>query len=146
MKLLASPLLLSAAFAQSPDGQRIVTFNRADAEHCKVITVSDQPMLATTYEGTTVAITMPQNWNNGEFSVFITVAQVGPGEETLIRKRSLPFTPTLITPAFIGSIRLMIWIPSPACRPRAMVNPAVLLPRARRAGRPRGVRFHDRKQ
>ncbi len=80
MKLLALPLLLSAALAQSPDGQRIVTFNRADVEHCKVITVSDQPMLATTYEGTTVAITMPQNWNNGEFSVFITVAQVGPGE------------------------------------------------------------------
>ncbi|MGA8731822.1 MAG: hypothetical protein WB608_23905 [Terracidiphilus sp.] len=80
MKLLVSSLLFSVAFAQSPDGPRIVTFNQADAEHCKVIMVSDKPMLATTYEGTTVAITMPQNWKNGEFSVFIAVAQVGPGE------------------------------------------------------------------
>lgn len=80
MKFLVSSLLLSAAFAQSPDGPRIVTFNQADAEHCKVIMVGDKPMLATTFEGTTVAINMPQNWNNGEFSVFIAVAQVGPGE------------------------------------------------------------------
>ncbi|MGA2730354.1 MAG: hypothetical protein ABSE96_21285, partial [Terracidiphilus sp.] len=80
MKLLVSSLLLSVTFAQSPDDPRIVTFNQADAEHCKVIMVSGKPMLATSYEGTTVAITMPQNWENGEFSVFIAVAQVGPGE------------------------------------------------------------------
>ena len=80
MKLLVSLLLLSVAIAQSADSPRTVTFNRADTDHCEVILVSGKPMLATTYEGTTVAITMPQNRENGEFSFFIAVAQVGPGE------------------------------------------------------------------
>ncbi|MGO9436474.1 MAG: hypothetical protein ACLP00_19540 [Terracidiphilus sp.] len=80
MKPLVSPLLLSVALAQPADNPRMVTFNRADTDHCKVVLVSGKPMLATTYEGTTVAITMPQNWENGEFSVFIAIAQVGPGE------------------------------------------------------------------
>jgi hypothetical protein len=73
-------LLSTAALAQTPDSPRIVTFNRADTEHCKVAVVSGKPLLETTYEGTTVAITMPQNWGNGEFSVYVAVAQVGDGE------------------------------------------------------------------
>ena len=81
MKPLLSFLFLSAAaLAQTPDSPRIVTFNRADTEHCKVAVVSGKPLLETTYDGTTVAITLPQNWGNGEFSVYVAVAQVGEGE------------------------------------------------------------------
>ncbi len=84
MKPLLSFLLLSAAaFAQTSDGPRIVTFNRADTEHCKVAVVGGKPLLETTYDGTTVAITLPQNWGNGEFSVYVAVAQVGEGEATV---------------------------------------------------------------
>jgi hypothetical protein len=80
VKHLVSCLLLSAAaLAQSPSAAKIVTFNPADKEHCKVVAFNGKPMLETTYNGTTVAITMPQNWGNGEFSVFIAVAQTGNG-------------------------------------------------------------------
>ncbi len=78
--LLAFVLLSAAAVAQTPDTPRIVTFNRADTEHCKVAVVAGKPLLETTYDGTTVAITLPQNWGNGEFSVYVAVAQVGDGE------------------------------------------------------------------
>src|SRR5258708_36599894 len=37
-------------------------------------------MLETTYNGTMVGITMPRNWANGEFSVYVAVSQVGAGE------------------------------------------------------------------
>ncbi len=86
MKVFFLFLLLAAAgHAQSPDpskadAPKVVTFNRADTEHCKVTVVSGKPLLETTYNGTTVAITMPQNWANGEFSVFVAVAQQGEGE------------------------------------------------------------------
>jgi hypothetical protein len=73
-------LLAVVVHAQTPDNSRIVTFNRADTEHCKVAVVNGKPLLETTYNGTTVAITMPQNWGNGEFSVFVAVAQTGEGE------------------------------------------------------------------
>jgi hypothetical protein len=78
--LLSFLLFSSAALGQTPDSPRIVTFNRADTEHCKVAVVSGKPLLETTYNGTTVAITLPQNWGNGEFSVYVAVAQVGEGE------------------------------------------------------------------
>src|SRR5450631_822857 len=82
MKSLIAYLVLSAAaIAQtSGSGPKIVTFNRADSEHCKVVVSNGKPLLESTYNGTTVAITMPQNWGNGEFSVFLAVAQVGAGE------------------------------------------------------------------
>jgi hypothetical protein len=81
MKHLVLFLLLSAAaLAQTAEGPKIVTFSRADTEHCKVVVVSGKPLLQTTYNGTTVAITVPQNWRNGEFSVFVAVAQVAAGE------------------------------------------------------------------
>ena len=73
-------LLSAAAFAQTAESPKIVTFSRADTEHCKVVVVSGKPLLQTTYNGTTVAITVPQNWRNGEFSVFVAVAQVAAGE------------------------------------------------------------------
>jgi len=81
VKLLISSLLLSAAaFAQTPGSPRIITFNRADAAHCKVAVIGGKPLLETTYDGTTVAINLPQNWANGEFSVFVAVLQAGTGE------------------------------------------------------------------
>lgn len=80
MKSFLSLFLLSAAaLAQSPSAPKIVTFNPADKEHCKVVAFNGKPMLETTYNGTTVAITMPQNWGNGEFSVMVAVAQTGTG-------------------------------------------------------------------
>jgi hypothetical protein len=81
VKLLASFLLVSAAaLAQSPATPKIVTFNPADKDHCKVVVYSGKPMLETTYNGTVVAVTMPQNWGNGEFSVFVAVGVSGEGE------------------------------------------------------------------
>ena len=47
------------AFGQSPG--KIITFNRADTEHCKVISAGGKPLLQSTYEGTTVAIALPLN-------------------------------------------------------------------------------------
>jgi hypothetical protein len=79
-RLVSLLLLSTAALAQSPPSPRIVTFNRADTEHCKVAMEGGKPLLETTYNGTTVAITLPQNWGNGEFSLFVAVAQVGDGE------------------------------------------------------------------
>ncbi len=73
-------LLSAAAIAQTAENPKVITFSRADTEHCKVIVVSGKPLLETTYNGTTVAITAPQNWRNGEFSVFVAVAQIGAGE------------------------------------------------------------------
>jgi hypothetical protein len=81
MKLPALFLLLStAALAQGTDTPKIVTFNPADKEHCKVGASNGKPVLESTFNGTTVAVTMPQNWGNGEFSVLVTVAQVGAGQ------------------------------------------------------------------
>jgi hypothetical protein len=78
-QLLSCLLLSAAALAQSPSASKVVTFNPADKEHCKVVAFNGKPMLETTYNGTTVAITMPQNWGNGEFSVMVAVAQTGAG-------------------------------------------------------------------
>jgi hypothetical protein len=79
MKILAHSLLLSTALlAQTPDNTRIVTYNRADTAHCKVIVVNGKPLLESTYNGTSVAVGLFQNWGNGEFSVLVSIAQVGP--------------------------------------------------------------------
>ena len=78
--LLVVGFLTGAGAAQSGDGAKIVTFNPADKDHCKVVVSNGKPVLETTYNGTTVAVTMPQNWGNGEFSVMVTVAQVGAGQ------------------------------------------------------------------
>jgi hypothetical protein len=77
--VLSCLLFSAAAFAQTSGAPKVVTFNPADKEHCKVVAFNGKPMLETTYNGTTVAITMPQNWENGEFSVFVAVAQTGSG-------------------------------------------------------------------
>ncbi len=91
--LLASLLLSAAAFAQSPSAQpgtqpgpTIITFNRADAAHCKVALAGGKPLLETTYDGTTVAIGMPQNRGNGDFSVFVSVYRVAEGTVKVVPK------------------------------------------------------------
>jgi hypothetical protein len=71
--------LVSAALAVAQAPTKIVTFDRADTEHCKVITVSGRPLLQSTYEGTSVSVSMPMNRGNGDFSVFVAVSQTGSG-------------------------------------------------------------------
>lgn len=73
--LFIVPLLASAQTSS-----KVITFNRADTEHCRVLVASGKPLLATTYNGTTVAVSMPDNWLNGEYSLFVMVSQKGEGE------------------------------------------------------------------
>jgi hypothetical protein len=67
--------LSAAALAQNSTEPKIVTFNRADTEHCRVIAVNGKALLQTTYNGISVAVGMPENRGNGEFSVYVSVAQ-----------------------------------------------------------------------
>jgi hypothetical protein len=70
-------LFAGVALGQAPG--KVVTFNQADAEHCKIIVAHGKPLLLSTYEGTSVAIGMPLNRKNGDFSVFISVSRSGEG-------------------------------------------------------------------
>jgi hypothetical protein len=77
MKLLPASFLFSVtALAQTPP--KMITFNQADTEHCKVVQVGGKPLLESTYEGTTVAIAMPLNRGNGEFLIFVAISQTTP--------------------------------------------------------------------
>jgi hypothetical protein len=69
--------LISAGLAYGQAPGKIITFNKADTEHCKVITVSGRPLLQSTYDGITVAIAIPMNRGNGDFSIFVAVSQTG---------------------------------------------------------------------
>jgi hypothetical protein len=71
--------LISACLAIGQAPGTIVTFNRADTEHCKVITLSGRPLLQSTYGGISVAIAMPLNRGNGDFSIFVAVSQANTG-------------------------------------------------------------------
>ena len=87
MKLLISFLLLSAgAVAQNPPDAKMITFSRANTEHCRVITVAGKPLLESSYEGTSVAIGMPENKGNGEFSVYVSIYQIGMGAAHVVPK------------------------------------------------------------
>lgn len=80
MKFLVASLLLSiGAFGQEPANGRLITFDRADAEHCKVVVVGGKPLLESTYGGTSVAIAMPVNTGSGEFLIFVAISQIGTG-------------------------------------------------------------------
>lgn len=57
----------------------VITFSRADTEHCRVLVANGKPLLASTYNGTTVAVSLPENWVNGEYSLFVMVSQKGEG-------------------------------------------------------------------
>jgi hypothetical protein len=67
--------LISAGLAYGQAPGKIITFDRADTEHCKVITVSGRPLLQSTYDGITVAIAIPMNRGNGDFSIFVAISQ-----------------------------------------------------------------------
>ena len=70
-------VLICGGFAFGQEPAKIVTFNKADTEHCKVVTVSGKPLLQSTYDGLTVAIAIPVNRGNGDFSIFVAISQAG---------------------------------------------------------------------
>jgi len=72
-------LLVVPLFAGAQTSLTVVTFNRADTEHCRVLAANGKPLLSSTYNGTTVAVSLPDNWVNGEYSLFVMVAQKGDG-------------------------------------------------------------------
>lgn len=78
MKLLGL-LLVVPAFAIAQTSPTVITFSRGDTEHCRVLVASGKPLLATTYNGTTVAVSLPDNWMNGEYSLFVMVSHKGEG-------------------------------------------------------------------
>ncbi|HEV2136808.1 MAG TPA: hypothetical protein VGR47_21490 [Terracidiphilus sp.] len=76
MRSLGMPvLLMTAALAQTPE--KMITFNSADTEHCRVISAHGKPLLQSTYNGITVAVAMPVNRGNGEFLIFVAISQTG---------------------------------------------------------------------
>ena len=76
MKIL-TVFLISAGLAYGQTPGKIITFSKADTEHCKVVAVKGMPLLQSTYDGITVAIAMPMNRGNGDFSIFVAVSQTG---------------------------------------------------------------------
>jgi hypothetical protein len=76
VKAFISFVLISAtALAQTSAGPKVVTFDRSDAEHCKVIMENGKPLLQSSFGGTSVAVGMPENQGDGEFSIYVAVAQ-----------------------------------------------------------------------
>ena len=76
MKTLMVVLICAGlAYGQAPG--KTITFNKADTERCKVVTVSGRPLLQSTYDGLTVAIAIPVNRGNGDFSIFVAISQAG---------------------------------------------------------------------
>ena len=74
MRVLISLLFLSvAALAQNPPEANTITFNRTDSAHCRVIVVAGKPLLESSYGGISVAVGMPENKGNGEFSVYVSI-------------------------------------------------------------------------
>ena len=77
MKILTAFFLISAGLAYGQAPGKMITFNKADTEHCKVVAVKGMPLLQSTYDGITVAVAMPMNRGNGDFSIFVVVSQTG---------------------------------------------------------------------
>src|SRR5271165_3213873 len=87
MKFLLSCVLLStAALAQNPPDAKVFTFSRTDTEHCRVITAEGRPLLESSYGGISVAVGMPENKGNGEFSVYISIYPIGSGAAHVVPK------------------------------------------------------------
>ena len=72
MKTL-SVLLISAGLAYGQTPGKIIAFNKADTQHCKVVAVNGMPLLQSTYDGITVAIAMPINRGNSDISIFVAI-------------------------------------------------------------------------
>jgi hypothetical protein len=76
MKIL-TVFLISAGLTYGQTPGKIITFNKADTERCRVVAVKGMPLLQSTYDGISVAIAMPLNRGNGDFSIFVAVSQTG---------------------------------------------------------------------
>src|ERR1035438_5534809 len=80
MKTLVSLLILSSiGLAQEPSKVKVITFSKTDMEHCKVVLNDGKPMLQTTYDGTSVAVALPEKNSHG-FSVLVRVSHEGKGK------------------------------------------------------------------
>lgn len=87
MKALVSLLVLSSiGLAQEPSKVKIVTFSPADKEHCTVVLNDGKPMLQTTYDGTIVAVALPEKDTHG-FSVFVRVTREGKGKVEVVPEK-----------------------------------------------------------
>jgi hypothetical protein len=81
MKGLVFLLLTSVSVAGQVSGKgKAIAFDRADTEHCRVVTIEGRPMLQTTYGGTSVAVGLPVSADDRDFRVFVVVKQTGPGK------------------------------------------------------------------
>jgi hypothetical protein len=81
MKALILLLATSASLmGQVPDKMKAIAFDRADAEHCSVVTIEGRPMLQTSYGGTSVAVGLPVGTDDQDFRVFVVVRQTGAGK------------------------------------------------------------------
>ncbi|MGB6687450.1 MAG: hypothetical protein WBE76_06375 [Terracidiphilus sp.] len=81
MRGLVFLLLTSISVAgQVSDKAKAIAFDRADAEHCRVVTIEGRPMLQTVYGGTSVAVGLPVSTGDQDFRVFVVVRQTGPGQ------------------------------------------------------------------
>lgn len=142
MRLLIASFLVSVvASGQTPP--KMITFNQADKEHCKVVQADGKPLLESTYEGTSVAIAMPVNRGDGEFLIFVAVAQDAPG--------SVEVNPKEIYGIFSDSAHTRFAFYDKASEPhgptgdssmsadRAGIDPGSLRPGAQLGGRPPGA-------
>jgi hypothetical protein len=81
MKVLVFVLLASiSVLGQVTDKIKVVIFDRADADHCRVVTIEGRPMLQMMYGGTSVAVGLPVSAGDRDFRVFVVVQQTGPGK------------------------------------------------------------------
>lgn len=81
MKGLVFPLLTCiSVVGQVPGKVNVIAFDRADAEHCRVVMIEGRPMLQTVYGGTSVAVGLPVSAGGQDFRVFVVVRQIGPGK------------------------------------------------------------------
>jgi len=87
VKALVSLLILSSiGLAQEAPKARIITFSPTDPQHCRVVLHDGKPMLETTYDGTSVAVTMPEKISSG-FSLFVRISHEGKGRVEVIPEK-----------------------------------------------------------
>jgi hypothetical protein len=81
MKGLVFLLLTSiSVVGQVSDKAKVITFDRADTEHCRVVMIEGRPMLQTAYGGTSVAVGLPASTGDQDFRVFVVIRQTGSGQ------------------------------------------------------------------
>jgi hypothetical protein len=125
MKGLVFLLLTSiSAVGQVSDKVKAVTFDRADAQHCRVVIIEGRPMLQTVYGGTSVAVGLPVSTGGLDFRVFVVVREVGPGKAlqhfrscSLQKPRSkVAFSPRKCRPRCCQNVNM--WIENARVEPK----------------------------